>query len=321
MLKWFKARKKEPDETPRTDGRPDLEKLVEKITDIPTLPDIVFKVTEVINNPNSSAADLERTLSHDQAIVAKILKLVNSAYYRRREKIDTLSRAIPMLVFQNIRNLVFSMSLLEFSSDEIDMRAFWRHSFAASLIADEIANFNKIKDVQVAGCAALIHDIGKVILYQHFPGEFINVAVRVAESGITFYDAESEVFGLNHAIVGKLVLEKWGFPETLLEAVEFHHTPLDAKQHLELVAIVHLADMVSERQGYGFLTEPDAKTTNPELMERFLDGEVLRVKVERKLEKEMPVFETFIDKMVAFRASIEEHDRDLYTPKSVWTEQ
>ncbi len=319
MLKWFKTKDAKKEGGTATANRFDFNKLVEQITDVPTLPDIVFKVTEVINDPKSSAADLERTLYHDQAIVTKILKLVNSAYYRRREKIDSLSRAIPMLGFQNIRNLVFSMSLLDFSSDEIDMRAFWRHCFAASLISNEIAKANEIEEADAAACAALIHDLGKVILYQHFPGEFMNVTSIVEKKEIQFHKAEEMVFGVNHAQVGKLVCEKWGFPGTLIEPIEFHHSPREAKEHPVLVAVVHLADVISDRYGYGFLTDGEKSELDKELTGYLLEAKNLQERVEGKLNKEMPVFETFIDKMAAFRINIEAHDKDLYAPSDIWS--
>jgi HD-like signal output (HDOD) protein len=318
MLKWFTTKESKHDRRHKK-GTPDLEKLVEEVSEIPTLPDIVFKVTEVINDPKSSAADLEKTLSHDQAIVTKILKLVNSAYYSRREKIDTLSRAIPMLGFQNIRNLVFSMSLLEFSTEEIDMRAFWRHSFAASLIANEIGRFNKVDEHDAGGCAALIHDLGKVILYQYYPGEFINITSKVTQGQSTFYEAENEIFGLNHAQVGKVLCEKWGFPPTLLQPIEFHHTPREATEHQDLVIIVYLADIISERYGYGFLSESAGKDLDKELAGKYLEGDELKEAVEEKLRKEMPIFETFIDKMAAFRRNIEDHDKHVYEPSDVWS--
>ncbi len=317
MLKWF-SKGSGKDSKLKSSGPPNLETLVEEVAEIPTLPDIVFKVTEVINDPHSSAADLEKTLSHDQAIVTKILKLVNSAYYSRREKIDSLARAIPMLGFQNIRNLVFSMSLLEFSTEEIDMRAFWRHSFAASLIANAIAQHNKIKDAETAGCAALIHDMGKIILYQHYPGEFLNIAGKVANGEFTFYEAENKIFGLNHAQVGKVLCQKWGFPDTLLEPIEYHHTPREATSHPELVAVVYLADVISDKYRYGFMTTSSGVELDKELAARFLGGEELKKLVEAKLQKEMPIFETFIDKMAAFRNNIEQHDKEIYEPSDVW---
>ena len=319
MLKWLKGKDSKKDAKSGSGGKINLEKLIEQITDIPTLPDIVFKVTEVINDPKSSAVDLERTLSHDQAIVTKILKLVNSAYYRRREKIDTLARAIPMLGFQNIRNLVFSMSLLEFSSDEIDMRGFWRHSFASSLIANEIARANNIDGADAASCAALIHDLGKVILYQHYPGEFINVTAMVNDGEMQFHEAESVIFGINHAEVGKLVCEKWGFPATLLEPIRFHHSPREATEFPALVAVVHLADIVSDKYSYGFLTDANDNGLDKELAENMLNAKELKEKVEAKLSREMPIFETFIDKMAAFRNKIENHDKELYAPSDIWS--
>ena len=319
MLKWFGSKGSKKETRHKTGGPDGIAKLVEDITEIPTLPDIVFKVTEVINDPRSSAGDLEKTLAHDQAIVSKILKLVNSAYYKRRDKIATLGRAIPILGFQNIRNLVFSMSLLEFSTDEIDMRAFWRHSFATSLLANEIGKHNKINDADTAGCAALIHDLGKVILYQHFPGEFINIITKVGESETTFFEAENQILGVNHAQVGKILGERWGFPLSLTEPIEFHHTPLEASEHGDLVAVVYLANIISERYGYSFLSDSSSIEMHPELADRFLSGDDLKLKAEAKLKKEMPIFETFIDKMAAFRQNIEDHDREIYEPSDVWS--
>ena len=117
-----------------------IDHALRKIKELPTLPDVVFKVNEVVNDPATSAVDLENVISRDQAIAAKVLRLVNSAFYGLPGKVDTLSRAIPLLGFSTVRNLVMCVSIFDIATiTEFDMKLFWRHSFATSVVARAIS--------------------------------------------------------------------------------------------------------------------------------------------------------------------------------------
>ncbi|MCK4719402.1 HDOD domain-containing protein, partial [bacterium] len=139
-----------------------ISRALEKIKELPTLPDVVFKVNEIVNDKNTSSNDLENVISRDQAIAAKVLKLVNSAFYGLPGKVDTLSRAIPLLGFSTVRNLVMSISIIDLSATGgFDMKQFWRHSFATSTAARAIAVADRLPDAEIQSLAGLLHDIGK----------------------------------------------------------------------------------------------------------------------------------------------------------------
>jgi len=279
-----------------------IEQVIEKIKELPTLPDVVFKVNEVVNDPSTSATDLESVISRDQAIAAKVLKLVNSAFYGLPGRVDTLSRAIPLLGFSTVRNIVMSVSIFDLGSiSEFDVKQFWRHSFATSTAARAIARADGLPDAETQSLAGLLHDMGKVLLFQHFGSHYQVVLEMMQTKGITFLQAEKSLYSIDHALVGATIAEKWTFPPNLAAAIGFHHNPEPAGDLADFVAVTATANAICQTTETAFLLNESYEKA-AQAAEGFhpLTENAYRAVV-RDLDKQLQFFENFIDRMEAFR--------------------
>ncbi len=237
---------------------PRIQRLVAKIDKLPTLPVAATKIVQVVNNPNTTARDVNQLISTDQALAAKVLKLVNSAYYGLSNKVASITQAVVILGFNTIKSLALSASVLDsFSSAELSTfkrEEFWKHSLGVGVGAKLIANLIKVpaKDQEEFFLAGLLHDMGKVVMDQYLHEEFSEVVGLTKDTGCAFLQAEREVLGgLTHADIGKLLAEKWNLPANLQEAIAFHHDPLQAKEGPHTVA-VHFADILCKSKHIGF---------------------------------------------------------------------
>jgi len=265
---------------------------------------VVFKVNEVVNDPNTSASDLEEVISRDQAIAAKVLKLVNSAFYGLPGRVDTLSRAIPLLGFSTVRNIVLSVSIFDMDPiQHFDMKAFWRHSFGTSVAARAICIAEGLPDAESQSLAGLLHDMGKVLLFQHFSKEYERVVELMVKKDITFLQAEKSLYSVDHAQVGATLATRWGFPPNITAAIGFHHNPEPAGDFIDFVSVTATANVLTQvagenptfSVGQGYEAMAQECESFHRLSEKAYKGVV------KDLEKQMQFFANFIDRMEVFR--------------------
>lgn len=242
-----------------------------ELQDLPPLPAVVVRVMQTINEPTTSAADLNRLISSDQALSGKILRLVNSSYYGFPRRIATITHAIVILGFNTIRNLATSLGVAKAfdarGQTALDRDQFWAHSVAAAVAAWIIArrrnlNAKVTEEVFVGG---LLHDLGKLFLDQYFPDQYA-IAIKLARAAnISIWDSEKTALGIGHVLVGKRIAEKWNLPPTLTAMVSLHHQPAFAKDYFDIVAIVHASDRLVRKLGLGDGGDPSVPNLDPQV--------------------------------------------------------
>ncbi|MEN6461301.1 MAG: HDOD domain-containing protein [Syntrophomonas sp.] len=237
-------------------GRVTIDTIIEGVNDLPALPQVVIRVMELTENPDSTAQEINNVLNQDQGMTAKVLKMANSAFYGFPRRIATITDAIVFLGFRTIRSIVMAASVSDILSKEFAGYALapgelWRHSQSTAMAARLIAKNNKFGSVDLAYTAALLHDIGKVILNNLMKEGYHEVVARVTSDNVSFIEAENQILGFNHALVGARVAEKWNLPPELVEAIALHHSPSDAQINKKLTSIVHIADAVCLAMGIG----------------------------------------------------------------------
>lgn len=279
---------------------------VERIKDLPTLPVIAFEVNRMLMNANTSIDALSDTIKKDQAIVSKILKLVNSAFYGVRSKVSTVHEAVIRLGFNSVRNIVVSISVFdvfkmqENIDMEFDINDFWKHSVGVAMTSKYLSEKTGLQDPDDCFVSGLLHDVGLIILLQYFPGVMNEVMGLSKENNISIYDAEKKVLKIRHNKLGELIAKKWQLPSSLCDALKYHHIPVRGAVNPELVAIVHLADVINNRFVITSIN-PKKDKSKPMLGNIKSDSEKLLEKHYRYAEDWFPeVFEKIKDACVFF---------------------
>lgn len=251
--------------------------VLDSLDDIPSLPIIVTQLIKTINDPTSSAIDIARIINNDQAVTAKILKLVNSAYFGFHKKITTVQHAISILGFDAVRSIALSLSVFDLVEGDLGLfnkENFWGHSIGCAVCSREIAKLLNI-DEETTGTSfvsGLLHDVGKLILFKYFNQDF-NKAIRIAAiKQAPLFKAEMMVMGVSHAAVGFRLSRKWEFPDEICFAIRHHHEWNETVAGLEpgqrkIIAIVHLANLICIARNFGY----SGYETTPELIREYYE--------------------------------------------------
>lgn len=243
------------------DENTDFQKeLFEKINKLPSLPQLVQKLQQVVTDPNSRIEDIEEILKLDPVIISKILRLANSAYIGLPKTVSSLKNAIVVLGMKRIQSLVITNSLLSSlkvaQTMPFDQIRFWKHSVTVSMVSESIARHMKryeFIDVDEIFIAGILHDIGKIALTVFKP-EIISEAYKKAKTSNTpFY--QNEVSDRSHSFIGSLVMKHWNFPPNLCHAIQYHHQPRTEKLSSKIEAIIHLSDVMTHMVGLGTTME------------------------------------------------------------------
>ena len=222
---------------------------VEALENLPTLPGVVSKLSSMVESPTISTAQVGEMIQADQVLSAKVLRLINSAFFGFPGKISTVTHALVLLGFNAVKGLVLTASVFDIMATE--MLNLWKHSPGVSLASGIISRRINLADAEEIIVAGLLHDIGKVALKVEGPEHFDDVMEKVNADQTLFIDAENEVLGFNHTKVGEWLCEKWNLPPNLRDPITMHHQPNLARNAPEATAVVHMADILVRSLDFG----------------------------------------------------------------------
>jgi len=220
-----------------------------EVKNLPTLPGIVTKLTQMADDPDTTTEQMGKVISKDHILAAKLLKLVNSAFYGFPQRISSLSSAIILLGFNVVKSLIVSASIFEVMEDQ-DVEL-WEHSLGCAVVCGVIAKRLGISEPEEVSTAGLIHDIGKVAIKMELPEEYKKINRMMQVRQISMREAEVEVLGLDHAEAGGWLTKSWNLPTKLIEPISCHHDPRKAKEDQLASAIIHFSDLLIRGMGYG----------------------------------------------------------------------
>lgn len=225
------------------------------IRNLPSIPAIIYEVSKLLNNSKTSAVDLGKVISRDQGLVAKILTVANSPLYGLPRRVATIEFAIVILGFDHIKNIVIALSMIESfrntKYDNWDSQSYWNHSLITATAAKRIADELRYPKPGEAFTAGLLHDIGIILIQKYFNKEFNLICEIVDSQQMLYLKAEEMILGLTHQEIGQFIIAQWNFPESLSDAIAYHHKPSESENNKALSSIVHLADYMTQALGAG----------------------------------------------------------------------
>jgi HD-like signal output (HDOD) protein len=229
--------------------------LVQGSVDLSSPPFIYDRLVEVINHPRGGAADVAKVVREDTALTARLLKVVNSAFFAFPRPVDTVSQAVTVVGTSQIRDLALATSVVALFKDVppelIDMDKFWRHSLACGVGARVLAGLRREGNPERFFVSGILHDVGKLIVFQRCPEDARSIMEKARDEGMLMHHAEREVLGFDHASVGEALLTQWNMPGSLREAIRFHHNPRRADRYPVETAAVHVGDILANALGFG----------------------------------------------------------------------
>jgi putative nucleotidyltransferase with HDIG domain len=232
-----------------------IDHIMAQVKAFPGMPATSAKLLTMLKDSETSAAQIEGILKYDPGLTANILKLTNSAYFGLPTKVRSVKQAIVLLGWKRLLQLVMTMcmsTVMKKSVPGYDLPhgELWQHSVAVSVAAELVVKALKIPGADEVFTAALLHDVGKLVLGDFVQKEIEQIKTMVSK-GIAFEVAEFFVLGTDHANIGARILERWSFPEELVSAVNWHHDPEKCEKHCTFSDIVHVANTLGLMIGYG----------------------------------------------------------------------
>ena len=231
--------------------REELLTRAETVKVLPTLNTIVNELFRVMNDINSSFKQLYDVIRYDQAIGSKIISIANSAYYSRGSDVVNLERAMIVIGFEEIKNIIMCLTFLKeilnrWKLSQKDLASLWTHSLTVAYAARILSAKTMAEEPEKVFTISVLHDLGKVLFYA-YGDEYRGIENRAKQSGTDLCFLEREFFGTDHQEVGYYLSVKWRFPEEFTDVIRKHHEGTEGG--IPLVDIVKVADkFVSDPQ-------------------------------------------------------------------------
>ena len=268
------------------------------IDKMPPLPTSVGKVLEICQRPNAQPADLNKVISLDPVLLARVMKLINSAYYGLNQEVTSLVRAIIMLGLNTIKNLALSTAVLgslntaHTKNAVLNLDGFWLHSLCVGVTAKHLAKMRNVpaQDLETYFFCGLLHDIGKVPLNNRAPEDYLEALRVCSEQRIALVQAEETALEFTHADAGALIIDTWKLSDDIKDVVAFHHSPLTyGGSHRDLVFTVLVADYFANIMEIGFSGNRFPSTPPAEVYRslgiNWMQVEALETQVRQEIER------------------------------------
>lgn len=235
----------------------DIKRVLNSLTELPAMPNVVTKALSVIKDPNSGARDLAKTIENDHAITAELLKIVNSPYYGLSRNIQTVGQSITLLGFNEVKSLILSCAMKPMMTTQ-GGKNLWEHSVNTAIAAQIISQKLGRSDWDECFALGLMHDLGKIVFEIH-DSKKATEAIMLTNRGADVLMAEKMVFGFDHTEVGYLLSNKWQLPKTFISIMRHHHKP-QFSEFKTLAGIIYIANKIVQ-DNRNIIIEPEVART------------------------------------------------------------
>ncbi len=252
-----------------------IARILKSIDAIPAFPATGNKVAQLLGRVDYSVLEVANVIKYDPSITANILKMANSAYFGSQHKISTINDAVMYLGQKNLLRAIQTAGVSKYYKKGVSgyydkASDLWEHSVAVALMSQILSKKITGEENTTLYTAALLHDVGKIIMGEFVRDEMRKITFLVVEHHMSFLEAEEMVLGINHADLGGKIAEHWNFPIEIRDAVAFHHRPdLLEKTDKIMPWIVYMADEACLMMGIGSAVEGLAQRAVGELLKKF----------------------------------------------------
>jgi len=233
----------------------DIQDLLDNDLSIVSIPRVYYQFQEAMCNKNTSFAEIGEIIIHDSGLTARLLRIVNSAFYGFPGKVEKISHAIGWIGTDQLSDLILSTVVLDkFKSipdSVINMESFWQHSIACCLIARELASYNENLEPEKFFVAGMLHDIGQIILCTKLPELTLRILLDNHTEPKPLHITEFHELGFDHTELGGKLLKKWNLSEFHVETTAFHHNPNLAPNYSLETSILYFADILANTMKLG----------------------------------------------------------------------
>jgi len=230
------------------DKRNELKKIIMDTKTLPTLPGVINKLNSLSENEKSSVQEMAKIVSSDQVLSARILRLANSPSYGFY-RVSTISNAMILLGVNVVKSLALSSSIFEIM--EKNSVGLWEHSLGVGVAANLIARKLALPECEEIATAALLHDIGKVIISLKCSEAESAIRRAIRDQDLYTREAERQILDTDHAEIGAWLSKSWFLPDKLSEPIAFHHDVAQSENHRIKTSVVHIADVLIKASGFG----------------------------------------------------------------------
>lgn len=249
---------------------PELRQLINKMDALPALPHIFVELKQILQDADHSSTEaVAEVIGQEPTVAAKILQVANTAYFGQRRNVETINRAVVLLGLEMIEDLVLSASVFQsFAAEDIEGLShddLWRHSMGCSLAARVIEqrrspDRERLEKITLAG---ILHDLGKLIFIQAMRDQYAEVVRKARDTCAPIADIEREILGVDHAVMGGYLGNWWNLPDSVVDAIRWHHEPGDSQEDPPFISTIHLADVMVHRVGIGASGSGSAPEVHP----------------------------------------------------------
>ena len=242
----------------------DLKGIVDNIVDLPTLPQVVTTIMGLLEDPHSSAKDVNDVMTNDPALAGKILKLVNSAFYGLPNPVTSIQQAITILGFNTIKSLAISASVFDLfgeGAEQFSYKGFWTHSVGTATIGHFVARQEPGGRPDTAFVTGLRHGAGKLVLDQFAPVEFQTILETAQQKGVSFAEAEQEVLETSYADIGYWLANKWKLAEEVQIPIQYQNRVEECpEEYVHMTSILAFSIYICRLREYGVNGDCDKPT-------------------------------------------------------------
>lgn len=201
----------------------DIQKLINDLKEIPAMPNVVMQAINLVKDPNASVKDLANIIQYDQSLSAKVLTLVNSAYYGFSQQITSINRALALIGMVKAKNIIITIAMRPMFTRQSD-KELWKHSIRVAVGCEYFAKHKSLLNSDEAFVLGFMHDVGKMIFNMKDPLFYNSIQERI-ENGEKTIDIETETFNCDHTQIGIVLAKKWQLPVLITNVIKYHHAP------------------------------------------------------------------------------------------------